>query len=241
LGEEDNGTGALMASGNKRGRDWVLGGRQLAGVFMLLVVLFGMVFTLGYLLGRHQYDAQLQAAASLIPGRPDSVPDRIADAIRDRSLKANRGASGSPADKSEKPAAAPSDWDFYHSAEPARPSDSLPEAPKSPKHLAPGGPLAPVAGKSASRIDSPRSNLKAVSPPAIPRGALVLQVAAMSRQADAVALAQALQQKKFPAFVLPPGADRYYRVQVGPYADPQSADQARQKLENQGFKAITRR
>lgn len=232
-----------MASGNRRDRDWVLGGRQLAGVFMLLVVLFGMVFTLGYLLGRHQYDAQLQAAASILPGRPESVPDRIADAIRNKSIKANRGPAGSSA---EKPNAPPADWDFYHDAEPARPPDSLPEAPKSApksaaKSLVPGGPLAPAPGKPSSRIDSPRSNLKAMSPPVIPRGALVLQVAAMARQADAVALAQALQQKKFPAFVLPPGADRYYRVQVGPYADPQSADLARQKLESQGFKAITRR
>ncbi len=56
-------------------------------------------------------------------------------------------------------------------------------------------------------------------------------------------LAQALQQKKFPAFVLPPGAfAHYYRVQVGPYTDALlSANLARQKLESQGFKAITRR
>jgi DedD protein len=229
-----------MASGNKRGRDWVLGGRQLAGVFMLLVVLFGMVFTLGYLLGRHQYDAQLQAAASILPGKPDSVPDRIAGAIRDHSLKANRGASGSSPDKldkSDKPAVAPSDWDFYHSAEPAKP-EPLPETPKS---LIPVRPLVPAAGQPLSRLNPPRSNLKSVSAPVIPGGAVVLQVAAMTRKADAIGLAQALQQKKFPAFVLPPGASRYYRVQVGPYADPQSADLARQKLESQGFKAITRR
>jgi DedD protein len=243
LGEEDNGTGALMASGNRRGRDWVLGGRQLAGVFMLLVVLFGMAFTLGYLLGRHQYDAQLQAAASIIPGRLDSVPDRIPDRVNDKPLKANRGASGSSSDKpnrldkSDKPAAAPSDWDFYHSAEPAKP-EPLPEAPKS---LMPGRPLVPAAGKPGSRVISPRSNVKALSAPVIRGGAVVLQVAAMTRKADAIGLAQALQQKKFPAFVLPPGASRYYRVQVGPYADPQSADLARQKLESQGFKAITRR
>jgi DedD protein len=229
-----------MASGNRRGRDWVLGGRQLAGVFMLLVVLFGMVFTLGYLLGRHQYDAQLQAAASILPGKPDSVPDRIADAIRDHSLRANRGASGNSPDKldrSDKPAAQPSDWDFYHSAEPTRP-EPLSETPKP---LTPGHPLIPAAGQPASRLNSVRSNLKSVSPPAIPRGTVVLQVAAMTRQTDAIGLAQALQQKKFPAFVLPPGASRFYRVQVGPYADPQSADLARQKLESQGFKAITRR
>jgi cell division septation protein DedD len=227
-----------MASGNRRGRDWVLGGRQLAGIFMLLVVLFGMIFTLGYLLGRHQYDAELQAAASILPGKPDSVPDRIADAIGDKPLKANRGPAGGSVDKSEKPVAPPSDWDFYRSAEPARPAERLPETPK---YLVPGRPLVPAAGKPSSRLNSPRSNLRAVSPPAIPRGALVLQVAAMTRQSDAVALAQALQQKKFPAFVLPPGASHFYRVQVGPYADPQSADLARQKLESQGFQAITRR
>jgi cell division septation protein DedD len=230
LGEENNGTGALMASGKRRGSDWVLGGRQLAGVFMLLVVLFGMVFTLGYLLGRHQYDAQLQAAASILPGKPDIVSDK--------PVKPSRFPAAGAAEKLEKPQVPPSDWDFYHDAEPAKPAEPLPEAPKS---LVPGRPLAPAAGKPSSRIDSPRSNLKSVSPPAIPRGAIVLQVAAMARHADAKALAQALQQKKFPAFVLPPAADRYYRVQVGPYADPQSADLARQKLESQGFKAITRR
>jgi cell division septation protein DedD len=238
LGEEDNGTGALMASSNRRGRDWVLGGRHLAGVFVLLVVLFGMVFTLGYLLGRHQYDAQLQAAASIVPGRPDIIPDRMPDRNNDKPGKANRGATGSSPDKAEKPAAPPLDWDFYRSADPAKPAEPLPESPKS---IVPGRPLASAPTKPASRIDSPRSNLKAVSPPAIPKGAVVLQVAAMTRRSDAVALAQALQQKKFPAFVLPPGASHFYRVQVGPYADPQSADLARQKLESQGFKAITRR
>lgn len=232
-----------MASGNRRNRDWVLGGRQLAGVFVLLVVLFGMVFTLGYLLGRHQYDAQLQAAASILPGRPDIIPNRTPDRTTDKLAKANRGVSASSPEKTEKPAEPgrlappPVDWDFYRSADPAKPSEPLPESPKS---LVPGRPLAPAPVKPA-RLDSPRSNLKAVSPPAIPKGAVVLQVAAMTRRSDAVALAQALQQKKFPAFVLPPGAGHFYRVQVGPYADPQSADLARQKLESQGFKAITRR
>jgi cell division septation protein DedD len=219
-----------MASGNRRGRDWVLGGRQLVGVFVLLVVLFGMVFTLGYLLGRNQYDAQLRADASSIPGKPDTAGGPPG--------KPSRAPATSSAAKNEKPGAPPSDWAFYHSAEPAKPAEPMPEAPKS---LVPNGPSIPAAGKSASRVDSARSNMKSLSPPPVPRGAVVLQVAAMARQSDAIALAQALQQKKFPAFVLPPSASRYYRVRVGPYTDAQSADLARQKLESQGFKAITRR
>jgi cell division septation protein DedD len=214
-------------AGNRRNRDWVLGGRQLAGIFLLLVVMFGMVFTLGYLLGRNQYDAQLRAAASVIPGRPDTVPEKPVKPIRGPAR----------ADKIEKPEAPVADWDFYHSAEPEKPAEPLTQPPKS---LMPSR-TAPAAGSSGTRIDSARSNIKSVSPPLIPHGSTVLQVAAMARQSDAVALAQALQQKRFPAFVLPPGADRYYRVQVGPYTDAQSADLARHKLESQGFKAITRR
>src|SRR5438270_13662837 len=98
-----------MASGNRRNRDWVLGGRHLVGIFILLVVLFGMVFTLGYLLGRNQYDAQLRADASSIPGKPDSVlgtaPDRGLDRANDKPGKAGRGGSKNSAVKSEAPAA----------------------------------------------------------------------------------------------------------------------------------------
>ena len=94
----------------------------------------------------------------------------------------------------------------------------------------------PASGKVSS------AESKALtSPPTIPRGGIVLQVAALTKETDALALAEALQKKKFPAFVLPPAADHYYRVQVGPYADEQSADLARHKLEKEGFKAILKR
>jgi cell division septation protein DedD len=219
-----------MASGRGRGRDWVLGGRQLVGVFVLLVVLFGVVFTLGYLLGRNQYDAQLRASASTVPG-PEIVTNK--PAVKPGRAVADR-----------EPAAPASDWDFYHSAEPAKPAEPMPEPPKA---IVPSRPPAASAAKSAPSIESSRSNTtpssvsRSVNAPAIPRGATVLQVAAMARQSDAVRLAQALQQKRFPAFVAPRGNDRYYRVQVGPFTDAQSADLARQRLASQGFKAIARR
>jgi cell division protein FtsN len=49
-----------------------------------------------------------------------------------------------------------------------------------------------------------------------------------------------LQRKRFPAFVVSPQADKYYHVQVGPYADQKSADAAKKGLEGAGFKAIVR-
>ncbi len=69
----------------------------------------------------------------------------------------------------------------------------------------------------------------------------MLQVAALTRQADALALAESLQKKGFPAFVLTPGADHFYRVQVGPYADAQTSGAAKKGLEKAGFKAIVKR
>jgi cell division septation protein DedD len=72
----------------------------------------------------------------------------------------------------------------------------------------------------------------------IPQGAILLQLAALKSEGDALALADALQQKRFPAFVVTPSADSFYRVQVGPYADAPSANQAKHSLERQGFKVI---
>lgn len=224
-----------MAAGKGKGRgggDWVLGGRQLFGVFVLLVVIFGMVFTLGYLLGRNQYET-LHADASSLPVKSDGIGSKTGKT------------AGAPAEKSTStsPSSPLTDWDFFRSAEPAKPAEPAPESPKSAKSLVPSRTNlpGPVNASPAPIVDTMRSNLKSVSPPPIPQGSTVLQIAAMARPSDAVALAQALQQKKFPAFVLPPGSDRYYRVQVGPYSDAKSANLARQKLESQGFKAIARR
>jgi cell division septation protein DedD len=66
-------------------------------------------------------------------------------------------------------------------------------------------------------------------------------VAANKNQSDALSLAKVLQDKGFPAFVLTPAADEWYRVQVGPFADAKTADQAKAALAKEGFKAIVKR
>ncbi len=80
-----------------------------------------------------------------------------------------------------------------------------------------------------------------MSGPLIPHGSILLQVSAMMKESDALAMAQQLQQKKFPTIVIPPGADKFYHVQVGPYSDPKAADAARAALEKAGFKSIVKR
>jgi cell division septation protein DedD len=73
------------------------------------------------------------------------------------------------------------------------------------------------------------------------KGSLVLQLAALSHESDALAMADALQQKKFPSFVVLASADNLYRVQVGPYPDDRAAESAISALGRDGFKAIIKR
>ena len=75
----------------------------------------------------------------------------------------------------------------------------------------------------------------------IPRGAVLLQVAASPREGDALTLAGTLRQKGFAALILEPTADKFYRVEVGPYTDRQSVHLAKLALNREGFQVIVKR
>jgi SPOR domain len=77
-------------------------------------------------------------------------------------------------------------------------------------------------------------------PPSAPPGKIVVQVAAVVREDHARALANALKQKGFPAFVRVANADTLFRVQVGPYTDRQSAQPTALALEGQGLQVFIR-
>jgi cell division septation protein DedD len=66
----------------------------------------------------------------------------------------------------------------------------------------------------------------------------VLQVGAMIHKDNADALAESLRKKNFPAFVSWHETDRFYRVVVGPYHDPDSTSKVKAELSSQGFEAI---
>jgi len=217
-----------MAGGGRKG-ERTLEGRHVVGLFLLMLVFSGVFFTLGFVMGRIQYESDVRAStsdpSSVVKDRPRTSPDSAAK--KASSETKSRLAATSPN-------APQSDWDFYHSGEPK----------KSVDQLTPAGKTVVVANKSASADSAPANSARSKSPlnaPAIPGGAIVLQVAALTRQADALALAESLQKKGFPAFVLTPGADHFYRVQVGPYADAHTSDAAKKGLEKAGFKAIVKR
>lgn len=95
---------------------------------------------------------------------------------------------------------------------------------------------APSSTASVEPPPAPTLSLPATRPLSLP--GFVLQVAAMKHEDNADALAKTLQRKNFPAFVFRRGASPFYRVAVGAYGDPDSADRVKDELKAQGFKSI---
>ena len=212
---------------NRGGGDRILKSRHLVGFFLGVVLLCGVFFTLGYTIGRNDYSptAAVHAAATETPvTRPDT------------SLKA----PSKPTDTTTPPAPAPSEWDFYTKKdqthlEPA----TKPSAPtvSAPAVSGTGGGATAVAEKSA-----PLKLPVHYQPPKTVKSSIVVQVTATRSQSDAMALADELQQKKFPSFVMAPTTDPFYRVQVGPYSSEADAEAAKRALDREGFKqAIIKR
>jgi DedD protein len=206
----------------------VLESRHLVGLFLGVVLLCCVFFTLGYVMGRTQYGLPLPLHASAATRDVVTMPPV-------------KIAPGDP-----NPAPTNREWDFYSSdknenrLEPAppasAPNESSPAPSESPR--ASGAPRSAAPSKPANPTPS---ELRRFQPPRIPKGAYVLQLAALSKETDALALADALQQKHFPTFLVVPNGDNLYRVQVGPYAEQAAAERAKDSLDHAGFKAIIKR
>jgi DedD protein len=210
-------------NGRRGNGDRVLESRHLVGLFLGVVLLCAVFFSLGYVMGRSQYSALVHAAYSPVP---DASPASLRERVK----------------QPETPAAPPAgEWDFYSN--------------KNNNHLDPATKGIPADDSASSGPDdspatvSPAEKPVTHEPPPIARsgpakmltGSIVLQVAAVTRQSDAIFMADTLQKKKFHSFVVAPSTDRFYRVQVGPYRDERAADNARAALDHAGFKAIIKR
>ena len=222
-----------MASGGKRGGagERVLESRHVIGLFMLMLLFSGVFFTLGYVMGRNQIDSPVRAATDFFM-KPDKSVLPKAEAS---SRRANNPAPATAPTNSAAPAN--SDWEFYHAGDSKKPEDHLKSVSSAP---APGRKTSPVLVKTTAPPRTAAASSKAPNAPASPGGAYTLQVSALRRESDALELATRLQKKKFPAFVVSPQSDNYYRVQVGPYPDLKAADVARKGLEDAGFKPIVK-
>jgi len=206
----------------------VLEGRHVIGLFFLMLLFSGVFFTLGYVMGRNQLDAQVRAASThgndtLLPVKPEP------SAKPNKSPVSTPGNTDPATDAGTPPS---SEWEFYRAGDKNSSNDRLKPAP-----AVPSSPQ-PKAITTRAKSPAPSAGHATVAAPVIPHGSYLLQVVALRTESDAVSVASDLRRKKFPAFVQAPQGDKYYRVQVGPYSDQKAMQAAKKGLETAGFKAI---
>ncbi|MDP9266776.1 MAG: SPOR domain-containing protein [Acidobacteriota bacterium] len=185
--------------------------------FFGVVVLCAVALAIGYTMGKR------------------SVPPVTAETGAPAVTVAGNGASKPGAARTQDTAPA----DTAGSTAPDMPKDSTPA----------GGTKAKEAAKpAASSVTSAASSAttSALKPMPEMTGAtgkgFMVQVAAVSRQDDAEALASALRKKQYPVLVMPgTGTDKLLHVQVGPFAELKDAEAMKVKLAADGYNAIVKK
>jgi DedD protein len=195
-----------------------LGTGHMLAIFFILVLVCGFFFAIGFSLGRRTALVGVANSAGAPPGTSTTT-------VRPSAAKGDASTPQS------------SDFSFYKSVGEKNADAALAsQNPKTPPASATSNPAAPPADAPATT--KPASD--AVSPP--PAGSYFVQVAAVSRQEDAEALVQALQKKQYPAFAANnAAADKFYHVQVGPYADIKEAEAMRARLITDGYNPIVKK
>ena len=147
----------IMASGNARrgGGERVLESRHLVGLFLGVVLLCAVFFSLGYAMGHNQYGIAVHAADSSPLASPAMDP-----------VSPGR-ATAKPKDPAA-PVTTPGEWDFYAKKDDnhLEPAAKSPAAVPAVAHHEAGAPPA-AAARSVSASKKPPARYQS---PSIPRG-----------------------------------------------------------------------
>ena len=245
--------------------DITLGPGKLLCLFFMLVAICGVFFAIGYSLGRtsareQSMNDKAAVNASLVtPAVTESSAGKPSAVVPSNSEPQAATSQEPPASKS-----AP-DMTFYnavkrtdHGTQSATSGNTQSATPKTAQDTG----ADPRASKNAVptevasvktipdvKTDSPAdpdlaTKLEAKpASSAVAAGSYVVQIAAVSREEDAAALAGALRKKSYNVFVVNnPGVhDKLYHVQVGPFASLQEAEAMRTKLTAEGYSPIVKR
>jgi len=187
----------------------ILGNRQLISVFLIVVILLGVFFSMGYIVGRNS----AAGSGSVDTARTGSTESHPA-----------QEAAPSPAPQASEPApAAPAPApETTHPVQTASEQPAPAPAPPAPKPAAKvekPAPAAPVMAASGGE----------------PGPGQYWQVVATSRP-DAEIITEALVKKGFHAMLAPAPKEGVFRVLVGPLKDAAVQSQTRTQLEAAGFK-----
>jgi DedD protein len=233
-------------------RDITIGPGKLLGLFFMLAAICGVFFAIGYSLGKTSAREQalndktsLNASLSApVVGDPNAAKPSAA-------VPAKSDPDSNPASQQEKDPTGP-DLTFFNAV---KKSDSAtppqPEAGKSTATKAEPQVIAAVPAGTGETpvIAKPPTDAAAAKPALKPdvtasaSGAFVVRIAAVTREEDAAALAGALRKKNYSVFVVNNQAvhDKFFHVQVGPFASLQDAEAMKAKLTGEGYNPIVKR
>jgi cell division septation protein DedD len=196
-----------------------LGTGRMMALFFAFVLVCAVFFAIGFSLGRRTASAGVgrwpgaATGASAATVRPSAAKN---DAPQKTPQSGDFSFYKAVGEKNADSALAPPDAK-------AQPADATAAAP--PKVATDAAGAAPASSTSASPTT----------------GSYYVQVAAVTRQEDAEALVEALKKKQYPAFANNASADKYYRVQVGPYAEFKDAEAMRARLVSDGYNPIVKK
>jgi DedD protein len=192
-------------------------GRMLA-IFFAFVLVCAVFFAIGFSLGRR---TSMAGAGSLLSA-PSAVPATI---VRPSAAK-----NGAP---QTAPQSSSNDFSFYKAVGEKNANSAL----------TPQGAAATPTATSSTADGTPKAAADAtIAAPTPPTTGYYVQVAAVSRQEDAAALVEALKKKQYPAFTANNTAgDKFYHVQVGPYAEMKDAEAMRARLIGDGYNPIVKK
>ena len=203
----------------------VLGNRQLISVFVIVVVLLGVFFSMGYIVGRNS-----SGGAAEIARNDKAKPEQ--------STEPSDGASPETPDQTGTPAPA----DAPLAANPDTSSSTPPEITKParpealpPAHTKPEQARAQETKPKPSPLPPPAAPTQHAAAAGDPASGEYWQVVATARP-DAEIIAEALGKKGFHVVLAPAPKDGIFRVLVGPLADAPTQAQTRTGLESAGFK-----
>lgn len=206
---------------------------KLLGFFFGMVVVCGIFFSLGYIVGK----GSSQAGAAVIT---DSATN--SNIASSGGAKPNAGHSGAPAVAkpcADGDTACTADTGAESAAITATPATNTPSANDAGTPQPDAG--APKADDKKSAVASAKNAAPELNSAPQSLTGFMVQVAAVSKQEDADALVKALRKKEYPVFVVTQADNKLFHVQVGPFAQQKDAEAMRAKLAGDGYNAILKK
>jgi len=233
-------------------RDVTIGPGKLLGLFFMLVVICGVFFAIGYSLGKTS--TREQALNDKAPLNASLSPPIVGDTSVPKPsavVPAKSEPDTKAADDQEQTPTGP-DLTFFNAVKKSEgTSKSAADAPKATAAKAEPAKAAeePATKNVSPAVTAAPTNVIASNPApktevtASVNGAFVVQIAAVTREEDAAALAGALRKKNYNVFVVnnPAVHDKFYHVQVGPFVSLQDAEAMRAKLTGEGYNPIVKK